>query len=258
MTVLILGGASEAAALARACAAAGLADILISLAGRTAAPLALPLPVRVGGFGGAEGLARFIREQHITALVDATHPFAARISAHAVQAVRETGIPALALQRAGWAREAKDLWQEVEGLEAAVAALGPAPRRVFLTIGRQGLPAFAAAPQHHYLVRTIEPVGDALPVPHLTELNARGPFDAEAEAALMVRERVDVLVTKHSGGASTYGKIEAARRLGLPVVMIARPVASDLPATVHVDEALAFVCAHMSARASLPKGTELA
>ncbi len=252
MTVLILGGASEAAALARACAGAGMVDILISLAGRTAAPLALPLPVRVGGFGGAEGLARFIRDNHITALVDATHPFAARITANAAQAVRETGIPALALQRAGWAREAGDRWLEVEGLDAAVAALGEVPHRVFLTIGRQGLPAFAVAPQHHYLVRTIEPVGDALRVPHLTELNARGPFDADAEEALMRHEQVDILVTKHSGGASTYGKIIAARRLGLSVVMIARPVVSDMPATTHVDEALAFVRAHIGARGDGP------
>ncbi|MGE4373273.1 MAG: cobalt-precorrin-6A reductase [Xanthobacter sp.] len=245
MTVLILGGTSEAAALARACAAAGLTDCLISLAGRTAAPRALPLPVRVGGFGGADGLAAFIRENAITALVDATHPFAARISANAAQAVAQTSLPALTLHRAGWVRQPGDIWLEVPGLEEAVEALGPAPHRVFLTIGRQGLHAFARAPQHHYLARTIEPVGDVLRVPHLTELNARGPFDAAAEAALMRREKVDVLVTKHSGGASTYGKVEAARRLGLPVVMIARPASTGLPATEQVEDALAFVKAHL-------------
>lgn len=244
MSVLILGGTREAATLARACADAGVRDCLVSLAGRTAAPQALPLPVRIGGFGGVEGLVRFIRAEGVTGLVDATHPFAARISSHAVQAVAQTGIPALALQRPGWVKQAGDIWLEVADLAAAVTALGIRPRRVFLTIGRQGLPAFAAAPQHHYLVRTIEPVGDALAVPHLAELNARGPFDARAEAELMARAQVDVLVTKHSGGASTYGKIEAARMLGLPVVMIARPATGHMPATQSVDEALAFVAAH--------------
>lgn len=245
MTVLILGGTSEASALARACAAAGLGEVLVSLAGRTAAPLALPLPVRVGGFGGAQGLARFIGENGIRALVDATHPFAARISANAACAARETGIPALALRRPGWTRQPVDRWIEVDSLDAAVAALGPQPRRVFLTIGRQGLPAFAAAPQHHYLVRTIEPVADALPVPHVTELRARGPFDAQAEAELMARERIDLVVTKHAGGASTFGKIEAARHLGLPVVMIARPPAPDMAATEDGAVALAFVAAQV-------------
>lgn len=244
MTVLILGGTSEAAALARGCAAAGLSRVLVSLAGRTAAPLALPVPVRTGGFGGAEGLARFIREQGIRALVDATHPFAARMSANAARAVAETGIPALALHRPLWRRDEADRWIEVATLEEAVAALGPASRRVFLTIGRQGVGAFAAAPHHHYLVRTIEPVAEALPVPRLTELRARGPFDAAAEAALMAREGIEVVVTKHAGGASTFGKIEAARRLGLPVVMIARPAAPDMPATEDVAAALAFVAAH--------------
>ncbi len=244
MTVLILGGTSEAAALARGCAQAGLGNILMSLAGRTAAPKSLPVPVRMGGFGGVEGLVAFIRDNAITALVDATHPFAARISAHAAQAARMTGILALALHRAGWDRLLGDNWLEVADLEQAVDALGAVPRRVFLTIGRQGLHPFARAPQHHYLARTIEPVGDALRVPHLVELNARGPFDVEAETALMVREQVDVLVTKHSGGASTYSKVEAARRLGLPVVMIQRPACPDMPATQNVDEALAFVRAH--------------
>ncbi|WP_454917942.1 cobalt-precorrin-6A reductase [Xanthobacter sediminis] len=250
MTVLILGGTSEAAALARACAKAGLSRVLVSLAGRTAAPQALPVPVRSGGFGGAEGLARFIREERICAVVDATHPFAAQISANAARAVAETGIPALALHRPLWRREAADRWIDVATLEEAVSALGPEPRRVFLTIGRQGVGAFAAAPQHHYLVRTIEPVEDALPVPHLTELRARGPFDVDAEGELMAREGIELVVTKHAGGASTFGKIEAARRLGLPVVMVARPKAPDMAATQDLATALAFVEARLAAHAS--------
>lgn len=242
MTVLILGGTSEAMALAKACARQAVPGVLVSLAGRTEAPAALPVPVRVGGFGGAEGLARFIRAEGVRALVDATHPFAARISFNAASAVAETGIPALALLRPGWTREAGDRWREVDDLDGAVAALGAAPRRVFLTIGRQGVGAFAAAPQHHYLSRSIEPSGVRLP--HLTEVLARGPFDAEAEAALMTRAGIELLVTKHSGGRSTFGKIEAARRLGLEVVMIRRPQRPDLPATGDVAAALAFVAAH--------------
>ncbi|MFG1477850.1 cobalt-precorrin-6A reductase [Xanthobacter sp. V4C-4] len=245
MTVLILGGTSEAAALAKACARLGLGDVMVSLAGRTEAPAALPLPVRVGGFGGAQGLADFLRAEGVAALVDATHPFAARISANAAWAAACAGIPALALLRPGWSRQDGDRWIEVDDLAAAAAALGAAPRRVFLTIGRQGMGAFLAAPQHHYLARSIEPSGVALP--RLVELHARGPFDADAEAELMARERIDIVVTKHSGGRSTYGKIEAARRLGLDVVMVRRPARPDLPATGSVEEAVAFVAAHAGA-----------
>lgn len=246
--MLILGGTSEATALAKACAQHRVPGVLISLAGRTAQPAALPVPARVGGFGGAAGLARFIAQEGVTALVDATHPFAARISAHAAEAVTQTGIPALALLRPGWTREPGDHWIEVDDLKGAVTALGAAPKRVFLTIGRQGVGAFAAAPQHHYLVRSIEPSGIALP--QFTELLARGPYDAPAEAELMAREGIEIVVTKHSGGRSTYGKIAAARQLRLPVVMIRRPPPSGLDATFDGSAALAFVAAH--ARSSAP------
>lgn len=247
MTVLILGGTGEASALARACADAAITDVLLSLAGRTSAPLAQPVPTRVGGFGGAEGLADFIRKAGVTALVDATHPFAAQISGNAHLAAARTGIPALALRRPEWAREKGDRWSEVKTAEAAVAALGQEPRRVFLTVGRLELAAFQAAPQHAYLVRTIEPVGDALTVPNLDVIRARGPFSAEDEAETMTRHGVEILVTKHSGGAATYGKIAAARRLGLEVVMVRRPPPSGMAATESLDEVLAFVAAHAGA-----------
>lgn len=218
--------------------------MLVSLAGRTARPLPLPYPTRVGGFGGAAALAEFLRETAITALVDATHPFAARISANAQHAAGAAGIPALALHRPEWPREPGDDWVEVDTVSDAVAALGETPRRVFLTVGRLELPAFAAAPQHAYLVRTIEPVGDALPVPKLDVIEARGPFTAEDEAATMVNNGIDVVVTKHSGGTATYGKIAAARELGLPVIMVRRPPPSGMTATSDLDEAVAFVRTH--------------
>lgn len=248
MTVLILGGTGEASALAKACAEARVRDVLVSLAGRTAAPAALPVPIRVGGFGGADGLARFIRDEGVRALVDATHPFAAQISRSAARATTETGVPALALRRPEWPRFEGDRWVEVGSTDEAVAALGEAPRRVFLTVGRLELPAFATAPQHRYLVRTIEPVGDVLPVPHLDAIRAKGPFDEAAEAELMARAGTEILVTKHSGGQATYGKIAAARRLGVMVVMVRRPVPSDMAATASVEEALAFVLSHAGAR----------
>lgn len=244
MTVLILGGTSEASALAKACADAGLSGLLLSLAGRTSAPRAQPVPTRVGGFGGADGLIRFIRETGVSALVDATHPFAARISYNAALAVKETGVPALAYRRPEWPRQPGDRWVEVDSVAASVEALGAAPRRVFLTVGRLELAHFAAAPQHAYLVRTIEPVGDALPVPDLTVIEARGPFSEADESKTLADHRIELLVTKHSGGDATYGKIAAARALGLPVVMVRRPPPADMAATGALDEAVAFVAAH--------------
>ena len=158
MRILILGGTSEASALV-----AGLAgmphDVTLSLAGRTAAPKAEPVPTRIGGFGGAEGLAAWMREDGTDLLVDATHPFAARMCVNAAEAAARAGIPLLAIRRPPWTREPGDRWTEVDTVADSVAALGEAPRRVFVTVGRLELAAFAAAPQHDYVVRTIEPRG---------------------------------------------------------------------------------------------------
>lgn len=223
MRVLILGGTTEAASLARQLADDIRFEATLSLAGRTSAPAAQALPTRIGGFGGVEGLVRYLQAEKIEAVVDATHPYAAQMSAHAVAACRQAGLPLASLTRAPWTEQAGDRWQHVSNTESAAMALGDRPRRVFLTIGRQELPAFAIAPQHHYLARLIDvPDGDRLP-PHLVLLQARGPFGLAAETALMRDERIDVVVSKNAGGAPTYAKIAAARALGLPVVMIARP-----------------------------------
>ncbi|MCJ2013372.1 cobalt-precorrin-6A reductase [Methylobacterium sp. J-076] len=239
--LLILGGTTEATALARQLAGDGAFATTLSLAGRTSAPMASPVPTRTGGFGGADGLARYLAEERIDRLIDATHPFAARISANAAIAARQARVPLLAIRRPPWVAGEGDRWTEVADMAGAVAALGPEPRTVFLTIGRQEVAAFAVAPQHSYVVRTIEPVGDALPVPHLRTIAARGPFDAEAEAALMREAGIAVVVSKNAGGAATRGKLLAARRLRLPVVMVRRPDKPDVDSVSDAAGALAWL-----------------
>ncbi|WP_244936547.1 cobalt-precorrin-6A reductase [Methylobacterium currus] len=244
MRILILGGTTEAAALVRLLAGRPDSDVTLSLAGRTAAPLALPARTRIGGFGGAEGLAAYLRENAVAALIDATHPFARIISRNAAVASREAGVPLLAVRRPAWAREPGDDWREVDSVAEAVPALGGTPRRVFLTVGRLELAAFAAAPRHRYLVRTIEPVGDALPGLDVTAIEARGPFGAAEEEDLMRRHGVEVLVTKNSGGAATYGKIAAARALGIPVVIVRQPRLPDVAQVGEARDALAWLDSH--------------
>jgi len=239
--ILILGGTGEASALARALAGRRDLSVTLSLAGRTSAPKREPVPTRIGGFGGTEGLARYLCAEGFDRLIDATHPFAARISSNAARAAALAGVPLLAIRRPAWSPAPGDLWTEVATVEAAVAALGPDPRRVFLTIGRQEAGAFAAAPQHAYWARTVEPLGDLLPVPHLTAIEARGPFDAESEAALIRTAGIEILVSKNSGGAATYGKIAAARALAIPVVMVRRPDKPDVPSVADAARALSWL-----------------
>ena len=227
MRVLILGGTTEGSALAELLAGDMRFTSTLSLAGRTTAPRRQPIATRVGGFGGAEGLARYLMENRIAAVVDATHPYADQMSANAVAACRQTGVPLASLVRAAWQAEPGDLWQDVATTEAAAAALGPTRRNVFLTVGRQELHVFASAPQHRYVARLIEPPQQANLPPDLVLLHRRGPFDLAAERQLLCEEKIDVVVSKNSGGAATYPKIAAARQLGLPVIMVARP---DKPA----------------------------
>jgi precorrin-6A/cobalt-precorrin-6A reductase len=247
MKVLVLGGTGEGRALADRLAGRPDFEATVSLAGRTAHPAPLPLPTRIGGFGGPEGLARHLSDAGIDALVDATHPFAERISANAVAAATLTGVPLVVLARPPWTRGPGDRWTEVADLAAAAAALGPVPRRVLLTVGRLGLAAFAAAPQHDYLVRTIDDPGDA-GLPRARVILERPPFDAAAEAALMRREGIEVVVTKNSGGPATYGKIEAARALALRVVLVRPPARADVPTLHDPDAVIDWLVAHAGAR----------
>ncbi|RWP85686.1 MAG: cobalt-precorrin-6A reductase [Mesorhizobium sp.] len=239
--ILILGGTTEARQLAGKLAAR--ASVTLSLAGRTESPVAQGVPVRTGGFGGADGLADYLRKEPIDLLIDATHPYAAQISANAAQAARVAGVPILALRRPGWEPVEGDRWTEVITSGDAARALGPAPRRVFLALGRQEVAAFEASPQHHYLVRSVDAIEPKLAVPDASYLLARGPFREAEERALLEKQRIDVVVSKNSGGEATYGKIAAARALGLEVVMIQRPVLPDVPAAESV-EALTMMVDH--------------
>ena len=227
MRILVLGGTAEASALARLIASDKRFQPTLSLAGRTASPATPPIPYRVGGFGGWEGLAAWLKDEGVSAMVDATHPFAARISANAVRAAMATGVAFASLIRPAWTREDGDQWISVPSPEAAAAALGAVPRIVFLSTGRLELPAFVAAPQHSYIARVIDHPGDVALPPRIDFIYDRGPFDTADEARLLKERRAELVVSKNSGGAATYGKIEAARMLGLPVVMIQRP---DKPA----------------------------
>jgi precorrin-6A/cobalt-precorrin-6A reductase len=221
--ILILGGTTEARRIAERLAPRADLAVTLSLAGRTAAPAALPVPVRIGGFGGTEGLVAFLEAQAIDVLIDATHPYAAQISANAVEAAARTCVPLLAIERPAWKPIASDRWIEVADVPAAVAALGATPRRVFLTLGRNELRPFETAPQHFCLVRSVDPVEPPLALPDAIYLTGRGPFNEAAEHALLVQYRIDVVVAKNSGGTATYGKIAAARGLGLPLIMLQRP-----------------------------------
>ncbi|MCJ2043267.1 cobalt-precorrin-6A reductase [Methylobacterium sp. J-078] len=242
MRILILGGTGEASALVRGLLARGDPHgVTLSLAGRTSQPKAQPVPTRIGGFGGAEGLAAWLAQDRTDLVVDATHPFAAQMSANAAEACARTGTRLLAIRRPAWEPVSGDRWTTVPDMAAAALELGPEPRRVFLTIGRQEVGAFAAAPQHDYVVRAIE--GIDLAVPRLTSIRARGPFDAAAEAAFLAEGAIEVLVSKNSGGDATYGKIAAARALGLAVVMVARPEKPDVPSVPDVAAALAGIAA---------------
>lgn len=215
MHVLILGGTTEARALA------GLLHprvrVTSSLAGRVARPRLPEGEVRIGGFGGADGLAAWLGEHAVDAVIDATHPFAERISFHAARAAATAHVPLLALRRPGWVPEEGDDWRDAGSLAEAAAALDGLGDRVFLTTGRMGLAAFADRPEW-FLIRSVDAPG--APVPARAEiLLDRGPFTLDGERELLRRHRIDVLVTKDSGGTATAPKLTAAREAGVPVVI---------------------------------------
>jgi precorrin-6A/cobalt-precorrin-6A reductase len=218
--ILILGGTGEARTLAAELVAASV-DVLSSLAGRVREPRLPDGRVRVGGFGGAEGLAAFLRAEGITGVVDATHPFAGTITAHAAQAAARAGVPLLVLRRPEW--EADPSWDVVADIGGAAAAVGAWPGEcVFLTTGRRDLGVFAADDRHRFLVRTVDPPDGPVP-PHMTLVLGRGPYTVEGESVLMRDHGVGLLVTKNSGGPMTAAKLRAARDLGVQVVMVQRP-----------------------------------
>lgn len=236
LRVLILGGTGEGAAIARALE--GKASVVSSLAGRTRRPAALAGAVRTGGFGGAGGLARYLREQRIDRLIDATHPFAARISANAREAAERMGVPRLAVERPMWRRQPGDRWICVAGAAAAARALADLPDAVFLTLGPGDLDAFAGLRGRRFVLRRIDP--GSSPLEGAEVVLARGPFDLAGERRLFADYGVGTLVTRASGGAATEAKIAAARERGVPVVMIRRPPPEPGPRVSSVEEAVAW------------------
>jgi precorrin-6A/cobalt-precorrin-6A reductase len=222
MRLLLVGGTGEARALAEALDGTPGLRVVSSLAGAVAQPRLPVGEVRVGGFGGPSGLARWLTEHDVSAVVDASHPFAARISASCVAAAAATGLPLLRLERPAWTAQPGDAWHPVTDVSAAAALLPSLGRRALLTTGRRDLPAFYAVPDVWLLARCVDPPTHAVP-PHVDILLDRGPYTVAAEAKLLRSRRIDVLVTKNSGGALTEAKLVAARDLGLPVVMVQRP-----------------------------------
>lgn len=239
--ILILGGTTEARELAEHLAARADLEIIVSLAGRTKSPAPQPAPIRSGGFGGAAGLADYLRNEGIDALIDATHPYANIISGSAASAARQAGVPLVALRRPPWRAVAGDRWIQAADVADAVRLLGDRPRRVFVTLGRTELAALASAPQHFYLIRSVDAVEPPLPLPHVNYVTNRGPFSEAADRALMRAHEIDAVVAKNSGGSASYGKIAAARALALDVIMLRRPVPPDAPAVETVQNALAWL-----------------
>lgn len=240
MKVLILGGTTEAGALARALRERSI-PALYSYAGRVATPKPQPLPTRVGGFGGVDGLAVFLADNGITHLVDATHPFAARMSRNAVAAAERRGVELIALTRPPWRPVAGDNWQRVADIEAAVASLDGPSQRIMLAIGRMHLDTFAAQPQHHYLLRLVDAPEAPPPLPRHSITVDRGPFTLDADLALLGEYRIERLLCKNAGGDGAASKLVAARQLGIPVLMIDRPELPPRREAHSVDAVLAWL-----------------
>jgi precorrin-6A/cobalt-precorrin-6A reductase len=238
-TVLILGGTSEARELAGELDAAGV-SVISSLAGRVARPRLPAGEVRIGGFGGPDALAHWLQHQGIVAVVDATHPFAERISASAAEACPRAGVPLLRLERPGWRERPGDRWHWVDGLDAAAAAIPRLGQRVLLTTGRQGLSAFASVPRAWFLIRCVDPPDPPLPARHEVILD-RGPYTLAGELALIDGHRIDLVVTKDSGGVHTQAKLDAARDRNLPVLVVRRPRRPASPAAGTVTAAAAWI-----------------
>lgn len=238
--VLLLGGTAEARALAQALADAGV-PVISSLAGRVARPRLPVGDVRIGGFGGPAALAQWLESHAIRAVIDATHPFAERISASAAEATRAAGVALVRLERPGWQPGEGDRWHWIDDLGQASASLGTlGARRVLLTSGRQGLAAFAHDDARWFLIRCVDPPDVALPAHHELLLD-RGPYTLEGELELIDAHGIDAVVTKDSGGTLTEAKLQAARVRGLPVVVVRRPQGPDVPTVRSVGEAVAWV-----------------
>jgi precorrin-6A/cobalt-precorrin-6A reductase len=243
MRVLLLGGTTEASAAARALAEAHV-DAVFSYAGRTNTPVSQPLPTRVGGFGGADGLMRYLLADRITHVIDATHPFAAGMSVNAVAACTQASVPLIRLQRPAWVSGAGDNWTKVPSINDIPAALPDTPARVFLAIGKQQIALFASKPQHHYLLRLVDAPSAPLPLPQTTVIQSRGPFDTAGDIALMRDHQITHVVAKNAGGSGARAKLDAARTLQLPVIMADRPILPPARLAGTVSEVMIWLDRH--------------
>ncbi len=245
--LLLLAGTAEARRLAEALAARGGVAVTAALAGRTAAPPVYPVPLRTGGFGGADGLARHLAETGTDLLVDATHPFAARISASAATAARRLGLPALRLERPAWTPRPADRWTEVPTLDAAARCL-PKGARAFLAVGPGSAAPFLARRDVALILRSIEAWAPPSCAPQLRLVRGRPPFTLEEEIATFRSHAVTHLVAKNAGGAEGRAKLDAAAALGISVLLVARPApaARPLPTLATVEEALAWVASQIA------------
>ena len=223
LKILVLGGTTEANALAELIAGDDRFSGIVSLAGVTRSPKPSPLATRVGGYGGQPGLRQYLERERVDLLIDATHPFAAIISGNAAAAAQQAGVPHIAILRPAWTEAPGDDWRRVPDMPAAATALGDHPRNVFLTVGRKDLAPFQAHPQHTYVIRSVDPPPGNLLPPDAVVIAARGPFEIDDETALLRDRQIDFLVTKNSGGAATAAKLDAARALRVPVILVDRP-----------------------------------
>jgi precorrin-6A/cobalt-precorrin-6A reductase len=248
LNILVLGGTSEAALLAKELARRpGIATVL-SLAGRTNKAAPSPVPVRIGGFGGIDGLAGYLMREAIDLVIDATHPFAAQISNNAIAACAKANVPLLAIERPPWEQTVADNWSEHATVHDAIAALPDVPSTVFSALGRSSVPLLCAKPQHHYVIRVVDPIA---PPPELSDaviISARGPFRVEDDIALFLEHRIACVLAKNSGGDAAYAKIEAARRLRLPIYLVERPTIAKRHAVTTIDGTLAWIARHHSSR----------
>jgi precorrin-6A/cobalt-precorrin-6A reductase len=254
--LLILGGTGEAAALAQQAQArfGDSLDVVTALAGRTAHPARVAGEMRVGGFGGAEGLATYLRDERVDLVIDATHPFAVVISENARIAAEVAGVPRLALVRATWRPAPTDNWIDVPGMAEAAAAIAGRGRRVFLTVGERSLAHFAALAETWFLVRLLDAPRRPIPLARNTLVLGRGPFETAQEGRLLDDHRIDLLVTRASGGPATEGKIMAARERSLPVVLVRRPPPPRGARADSIEAALAWLYSWISGSTSASAG----
>lgn len=221
--ILILGGTGEAVSLAERCEEQQDISVIYSLAGRTRSPNLPDCEVRQGGFGGVEGLTRYLRQNDINAVIDATHPYAAQMASNALKATAEISLPYYKFLRSAWREPAGTAWIYASSAADAAEKIRGRFDRVFLSSGLNDVAAFTALMEIWFLVRSIEEPPTPMPLHNFIHIKARGPFNEDGERALLLDHKIEALVSKNSGGAATQAKLHAAQALSIPVIMIDRP-----------------------------------